>query len=86
MNLPQGEVVSMLTTSQPNEEAHELIRSFHQTNTMLPILSYKDMTGESIKPVVSMLAGYEANHESPPFSINDAKDVTVNLICVTAAI
>ena len=26
------------------------------------------------------------NHESPPFSINDAKDVTVNLISGTVAI
>ena len=76
----------MATTSQLNEEAQELTRLFHQTKQTLPILSYKDMTDESVKSVLNMLAAYEPNHESRPFSINDAKDVTANLISVTAAI
>ena len=44
------------------------------------------MTDESVKPVWNMFAGYEPDQESPPFSINDEKDVTVNMISVTAAI
>ena len=44
------------------------------------------MTDESFKPVLITLAGYEPNHNSPPFSINNAKDVTANSISVTAAI
>ena len=86
MNPPQGEVVSMATTSQPNQGSQELTRLFHQINKMLPILNYKDMTDESFKHVLNTLAGYEPNHEIPPFCINDAKDVTANLISVTAAI
>ena len=86
MNPPQGKVVPMATTSQPNQESQELTRLFHKTKKTLPILSYKDMTDESVKPVLRTFDGYEPNHESPPFSINDAKDVTANLISVTAAI
>ena len=86
MNPPQGEVVPMATTSQPNQESQELTRFVHQTKKTLPMLSYKDMTDESVKPVLNRFAGYEHNHESPPFSINDAKEVTGNLMGVTIAI
>ena len=86
MSPPQGEVVSMVTTRQPNQESQELTRLCHQTKKTPSILSYKDMTDESVKPVLSMFAGYEPNYESPPFSINDAKDVTASLISVAAAI
>ena len=58
----------MATTSQPNKETHELIRSFHQTKNTLPILSCKDVTDERVKPVLNMLAGYEPNHEPIRFS------------------
>ena len=44
------------------------------------------MADESVKSVLNTFAGYETSHESPPFSINDAKDVTANVISVTAAI
>ena len=76
----------MATTSQSNEEAQELKRLFHQTKKTFPILSYKDMADESVKPVLNTLAGYEPYHESPPFSINDAKYVTANLISVSDTI
>ena len=33
-----------------------------------------------------MLAGYERNHDNPPYSIKDAKDITATLINVGAAI
>ena len=86
MNPRQGEVVPMATKSQPNKESQELTRLFHQTKKTLPTLSYKDMTDESVKPILNTFAGYEPNHESPPFSINNTKDVTTYLISVTAAI
>ena len=86
MNPPQGEVGQMATTSESNEEARELTRLFYQTKKTLPVLSYKDMTDESVKPVLNTFTWYEPYHESPPFSIKDAKDVTANLISVTAAI
>ena len=73
----------MATTSQPNQDTLELIRLFQQTKKMLPILSYNDMTNESVKPVLITLAGYELNHESLTFSINDARDVTASLISAT---
>ena len=76
----------MATTSQPNEEDQELTRLFHQTKKTLPILSYKNMTDESVKHVLNTFAGYEPNHDVPPFSINDAKDLIANLISVIAAI
>ena len=44
------------------------------------------MTDESVKPVLNTLAGYEPNHESLPFSINDAKEVIASLISATTAI
>ena len=53
---------------------------------MLPILSYKGMTDESVNPVLNTFAGYEPNHENPPFSIKDVKDVTAKLISATAVI
>ena len=76
----------MATTSQPNQESQELTRLFYQTKKTLPILRYKDMTDESVKPVLNTFAGYEPNHESLLFSISDAKDVTADYISVSAAI
>ena len=76
----------MATTSQPNQESQELKRSFHQTKNTPPILSYKDIADEGVKPVLNTLAGYEPDQVSSPFSIKDAKDVTANLVSVTAAI
>ena len=52
----------------------------------LPILSYKNMDDEGVRPVLITFVGYETNHESLLFSINDAKDVTSSLISVIAAI
>ena len=75
----------MATTSQSNQETQELTRLIHQKKKTLPILCYKDMRDESVKPVLNTFTGYKPNHESPPFSINNARDVTVNLIRVTAA-
>ena len=86
MNVPQGEVVPMATASQPNQESQELTRLFHQTKKTLHILSYRDMSDESVKPVLNAIVGYEPNHESPLFSINNAKDVTASLRSVTATI
>ena len=51
-----------------------------QTKRTLSILSCKDLTYESVKPVLNTSAWYEPNLESPPFSINVAKEVTANLI------
>ena len=76
----------MSTTSQPNVGSQELSRLFYQTKKTLPILNYKDMADESVKHVLNTFVGYEPNHESPPFSIDDAKDVTANIISVNAAI
>ena len=76
----------MATTSQPNQEFQELTRLFDQKKKTLPTLSYKSMTDDSVKPILNTFTRYEPYHESPPFSINDAKDVTANLISVTAAI
>ena len=45
-----------------------------------------EMTNKILKPMLNTLAGYEPKHESNPFSINDAKDVTASLISNTAAI
>ena len=70
----------MATKSQPNEETQELIRLLHQTKKTLPILSFNDLTDESVKPELNTFARYESNYESPKFSINDAKNVAANLI------
>ena len=59
---------------------------FNQTKKTLFILSYKDLTDESVKPVLNTFDRYELNHESPLFSINHAKDVTANLINIAYAI
>ena len=83
MSSPQGEVIPTATKSQPNQETQELKRIFHQTKKTMHKLRKKDMTDKSIKSVLNTFAGYEPNHESPPFSVNDAKDVTANLISVT---
>ena len=76
----------MATINQPNRETQKYTRLFHHTKKTLLILSYKNMTDESVKLMLNTFAGYEPNHESPLFSINDARDVTANLISVTAAI
>ena len=86
MNPAQGEVVQMPNTSQPNNETQELIWINRQTKKKLPILRFKDMNDESIKPVLNKLTGYEPNHESFPFSTNNAMDATTSLISDTAAI
>ena len=65
MNTPQGEVKPMETTSQSNQDSKELTRLFHQTKKTLPVLSYKDMSDESVNPVLNTLIGYEPAHESP---------------------
>ena len=44
------------------------------------------MADESVNPVLNKLAGYKPYHESPTFSVSNAKDVTAELIGVTAAI
>ena len=85
MSPPQGEVVPTATTSQLSQESQELTRLFHQIKKTLPILSYKDTTDEIANPVLNTLARYEPYHKSPQFPINDGKDVTTNLISVTAA-
>ena len=37
------------------------------------------MTDERVKPVLNMLTGYEPNHETHPFFINEAIDGTARL-------
>ena len=44
------------------------------------------MNDESVKLVSNAFAGFESNHEGHLFSINDARDVTANLISESAAI
>ena len=73
----------MPTSSQPNEETQELKRLFHQTKRTFSRLNYNDLTDESVRSVLSTIAGYETNQENPPFSINDAKDLTASLINVS---
>ena len=72
----------MATISQSSEETQELIRLFHQTKKTLHILSYNDLTDENVNHVLNTFAEYELNHENPPFSINNARDLTANLINV----
>ena len=52
----------------------------------LPILSYNNLADESDKLVLNTFARYNLSHESPPFSIDDLKDVTINLINVSTAV
>ena len=59
---------------------------FHQTKKTLSILSYNDLTDESVKTVLKTFAGYEPSHGNSPFSISDAKDVTAKLINVSTAV
>ena len=58
MNPPQGEVIPMATISQPSQESQELTRLLHQGKKTLLILSYRDITDESVKPILNTLAGY----------------------------
>ena len=74
----------MTTTNQINEETQELIRSFHLTKKTLPILIHNELTAESGKPVLNTFARYASNHETPPFSFIDAKDVIASLIDLPA--
>ena len=76
----------MATDSLTHEQAQELKRLFHQTKKTLYILRYVDDTDECIKPVLNTFAGYDPNHGNPPFSIDDAKDVTANLINLVSII
>ena len=59
---------------------------FHKTKKTPPILSYNDLADESVNPVLSKFAGYEPNHEIPPFSIKDARDATANLNYIYTAV
>ena len=76
----------MATTSRTNQQTQELTRSFHQKKKTLHTLGYKSMTDVCVKLELNMLAGYEHNLESPPYSINDTRDVTAYLIRVTATL
>ena len=76
----------MVVTSKPNQKSQELTIIFHHTKKTLPIFSDKDMTYESVKFVLNILAGYEPNRESLLLSINDSKDVTASLISATATV
>ena len=76
----------MVTISQLKEEAQEIVRFLHQTKKTFPWSSYNALAYESVKHVVNILAEYEPSHDSTLFSINNAKEVTENLINVTATI
>ena len=76
----------MEATNKPKEETLELIRLFHQAKKTLPIMSCNYLTDESVKLVLNIFVRYEPNYESPPFSINDAKDVTAHLINVATVV
>ena len=54
MNPTQGEVVPMATTSIPNEEAQQKSILVHKKKKEIPILSYKDMTDESVNLVLDI--------------------------------
>ena len=82
----QGDIAPMATTSQLNEKIQELIRLFTLTKKTLPILSYKNLNDESIKPVLNTFAGWEPNNESPLLSISAAKYITANLINISTAV
>ena len=86
MNPSQGEIVPMEADIQSHEQAQKLKKLFHQTKKTLYILQAVDETDESIKPVLITFTGYEPNHENSPFSIDDAKDVTPNLINLASII
>ena len=74
-----------MITNHPKEETQESIRLFHLIKKTLPILSYNDSTDESVKPVLNTFAEYEPGHESPPLSINNAKNVRSSLINISTA-
>ena len=86
MGLHQDEVIPIATACQPNQRAQKLTKRFHQTKKTVPVLSYKDITDENVKPVLNMLAVYEPSDEITPSSINNARDITTSLTCVSAAI
>ena len=83
MNRPQGDVIPMANKSQPNKETQEFIRLFHMKKKTLSILSYNDLTDESVRPVLDTFAGYEPNHESPRLSGNNARDAIIYLINIS---
>ena len=85
MNPSQTEIIPVATNIQPDEGASELIKLFYLTGKTFPILNNSDLTDESSKRVLNTFAGYESSHISSPFSINNAKDVTANLIDVSTA-
>ena len=82
----QCEVVPMATTSQPNEETQKITRLFHQTKKTLSLLTYNELSDESVEHVLKTFAEYEPNHDRPPFSINDEMDVTADQFNVYTAV
>ena len=76
----------MANTGQSNEEAQKFTALFTQIRKTLPIINYRYMIDESVKPLLNTFGGYEHNHQSPSFSINLAKDCKASLTSVTATI
>ena len=80
MNLPQGEVAPLATTSKKNEETQEVKSFSHQIQKTVLKICYNDLDDENVKPVLSSLDRCEPSDESPAFSINVVKDFTSNSI------
>ena len=74
----------MATKSQPNEETQELSKLIFKTKKTPPILNYYELDDKSVKSVLGTFSGYNPVHESAPFSVKDAKNVTANLINVSS--
>ena len=53
----QSEVLPIAGAIQPNKETQELMRLFYQSKKTAPVLSYKDLTDENIKLVLTTFAG-----------------------------
>ena len=86
INSPQGEFVPMATTRHVNEKTQELVRLLRVTKKTHPILSYNDLTDESVKSVLNTLARYEPNHENPPYLMNDTNYITTNQIDIYSSV
>ena len=69
-----------------HEQAKKLNRLFYQTKKSLCLLRNVAEIYDCIKPAFNIFAGYETNHENPSFSIDDAKDVTANVLILTPTI
>ena len=76
----------MATIPLPDQETQLLTKFLNQTKKTLVVLSYKDITYESVKLLLNMLARYEPNQGSHSLSIKYAQDVTTKFFSVTAAI